>query len=248
MSQDSGSQDSGSKVNPPQEKDGKSSHFIATTSALKLVVSNPDPAWEKSSPPKLDCNNNTASFSAKVRLKGPFLYEMTVKDPSCSLGCSLFLEVLENYRDQGKRVACHFPIISGRDLNDFIAGDGALYDALMIPFQMKVLEQLFRFSAVHGAETLVIFADDDQADDLGVYYDFLTHKDRTLTSNGEQTEMRIPTGQKTFDAWLEFMGRTTRELQQALWREQKSNPTVRRYLKNQGTPILAKEVCHDKNH
>jgi hypothetical protein len=183
-------------------------------------------------------NDANASFSAKVCVKGSGLYEMALQDPSHHLKCDLFLEVEDSNQEyEGKVVICHFPNLAGEMLSDFVEEDETLYGGLMIQFQMKILEQLFLFCATHYAATLVIFADDAQADDLGIYEDFLAYQDQTLTSRGEKTEMVIPTNQQNFEAWRGFMRKTTADFQQTLWHDQNISPVIRRYLKN--------AVCQD---
>jgi len=77
-----------------------------------------------------------------------------------------------------------------------------------------------------------IYMDDTQAEGFGIYQNFLVYCDETLTGNGEQTEMVIPSDQKTFDKWLTFMNKTNLDFEQDLWREQRTNPAIRRYLKS----------------
>lgn len=216
----------------------KSSSKVACPN-LKLVVSNPLPVGIVTSQETFSGRNTDtpSSFTVNVYLKGPSLYEMTIQDPSHHLKCDLILEVEEPLDDSDAgSVICHFPTISDEALNDFVEEDETLYGMLMIQFQIQVLEQLLLFCATHYASTLVIFADDDQADALGVYQDFLTYKDQTLTHKGEKTEMVIPADQETFDAWIDFMDQINKNFHQSLWRDQKANPVIRNYLKN--SPLI----------
>jgi hypothetical protein len=70
-----------------------------------------------------------------------------------------------------------------------------------------------------------------QAEKLGIYYDFLTYYDQTLTVQGEKTEMVMPADQTTFDAWVDFMEVVTLRLRQTLWREQKTNLAIQHCLR-----------------
>lgn len=203
---------------------------------LKIVVSNPDPvgvaapSQETPSAKNLDA---PSSFTVEVRMKGPYLYEMAIHDPFHYLKGDFMLEVEEARGEGGSgSVICHFPTLSDEALNGFVEEDETLYGMLMIQFQMQVLEQLLLFCATHCASTLIIFADDAQADALGVYRDFLTYKDQTLTRKGEKTEMAIPANREAFDAWIDFMDQVNRKFQRSLWHEQKANPVIRKYLKN----------------
>lgn len=202
---------------------------------LKLVVSNPDPIEVAPSQETVSTQSVDTPFSfiAEVRVKGPYLYEMAIHDSFHHLQCDLMLEV-EKAQDEDEcgSVICHFPTISDERLNNFVKEDETLYALLMIQFQTQILEQLLLFCATHYASELVIFADDDQADALGVYHDFLTYKDQTLTHKGEKTEMVIPADCETFDAWIDFMDEINRKFQQSLWHDQKTNPAIRHYLKS----------------
>jgi hypothetical protein len=80
---------------------------------------------------------------------------------------------------------------------------------------------------------LGIFADDDQANKLEIYRDFLSHKNPTVVSRSEKTEMTIPADPQTFDAWLGFMEDTTIKFRQTLWKGQKTNPAIQHYLRLQ---------------
>jgi hypothetical protein len=132
----------------------------------------------------------------------------------------------------GETVAvCHFRVILN-EASRFLDEDEGLYGIIMLRFQMRVLEQLFMFSINHNASQLTIYMDDDQAEGFGIYDDFLSRYDETLTENGKQTEMVIPADQKTFDRWLGFMTEMNLKFEQDLWRGQRTNPAIRDYLKS----------------
>ena len=222
------SQTSEYKPNPPQNKDNKPS--ISENNqpcSLKLVISNPAllPVASAPSQPAL----SRVEFSAKVRSKGYNLFEMNIQDPFHDLGCDLILEI-EKSRGETTAV-CHFPAILNES-NKFLDEDETLYGIIVVQFQMKALEQLFLFCADHDASRLTIYMDDAQAEGFGIYHDFLSHYDETLTEKGEQTEMVIPTDRKAFDQWRAFMKKTSLAFEQDLWRGQRDNPAIRRYLKS----------------
>lgn len=210
-------------------------------SFLKLVVSNPAPLQKISPSEAVEPNKCAPFFTVDVRVKGPCLYDMAIHDPAHYLKCNLILEVEESNEDyEGGTVICHFPNLFDEELNDFVEEDETLYGALMVQFQIKILEQLLLFCATHYASTLVIFADVAQADTLGVYQDFLTYKDQRPINKGEKTEMVIPADRKTFEAWVDFMREITTNFYQILWHDQGSNPVIRRYLKSQSLVVSAK--------
>ncbi len=202
---------------------------------LQLVVSNSS-SQSLQVIPSVRNSNTTSAFTAKVRLMGPWLYEMKIQDPTYHLRCDLTLEVEEAHSEyEPGKVICHFPVISDTKLRSFVEEDETLQGMLMIQFQMKILEQLLLFCGEYSVSELIIYTDDAQAEELGIYQDFLTHQDQTLTSKGEKTEMVIPTDSDTFDEWIDFMDEVNLKIGQELWREQRFNPTIRAYLKSQSS-------------
>jgi hypothetical protein len=197
------------------------------TPHLKLIVSNPAAVQEI--PDLTQSKASNMGFSAEVQTIGLDLYEMNIQDPFHELACELFLEIEKNEGE--KAVVCHFPNILDEP-NKFLDEDETLYGTIMIQFQMKVLEQLFVFCANHQASQLSIYMDDDQAEGFGIVQDFLTHCDEAITQFGEKTEMRIFMNESTLDQWHTFMEKTNHELEQVLWRKQRSNPAIRSYLQS----------------
>lgn len=199
---------------------------------LKLVVSNSSPASSQ----KPTISNTSAapsSFAVKVWPRGPNLYEMYLEDSAYSLKCNLILEIEEPFdRVSPSSVVCYFPNIDQSALNDFVEEDETLFGMFMIQFQMKILEQLFLFCANHHASKLIIFVNDIQANELGIYQDFLAYKNETITSQGEKTELIIPADRETYDQWIDFMREVDQKFRQTLWREQKCNLALRQYLKS----------------
>ena len=181
--------------------------------------------------------NRRPSFRAEVYVKGANLYVMEAQDLAHFLACELVLEIQEseaNLKDS-RDVICHFPKIADAQFRKFVWDDSTLYEILMGVFQMNIMEQLLAFCATHHAASLVIFADDDQANELGIYRNFLTHKNPTFTPKNEKAEITIPADQKTFDAWLDFMEEVTIKCRQTLWRDQKTNPAIQHYLRSQAS-------------
>ncbi len=109
--------------------------------------------------------------------------------------------------------------------------DETLYDIITIKFQMKVMEQLLMFRIDHNASELSIYMDNEQNEGFGIYQEFLSRYGEYPAENRAQAEIVISANPKTFADWNAFMKETNVELEQDLWREQKSNPAIRRYLK-----------------
>jgi hypothetical protein len=198
---------------------------------LKLVVSNPPLTQNAQSP--LQSKTPKTEFTVEVKNRGPYLYEMAIYEPSHYLECTLTIEIEES-RDGLKpgQVICHFATIEDESLRDFVEEDETLYGMIMVQFQMKVLEQLLLFCGKHYVSQLILYTDDRQAEQLGVYEAFLIDQNQPLSMRGEKTEMVIPVNPKIFADWLNFMAQTTVKFMQELWREQPSNPIIRDYLKS----------------
>lgn len=208
---------------------------------LKLIVSNAEPC-AKALPQALTPPENLQGFTAEVRYKGPSLYLMSVQDPSHYLSCDLPLEIEGDHPGSADRaVICHFPSIESDQLCTFICDDESLYGMTMIQFQMKILEQLFLFCATHYASKLIIYTDDDQANELEIYREFLSHEGPVMTGQsitgqattdkGSQTEMIISADPKTVEDWIAYKDMVTLKFRQALWQDQRSNPIIKQYLK-----------------
>ncbi|MCE3230495.1 MAG: hypothetical protein K0R52_423 [Alphaproteobacteria bacterium] len=224
---------------PPSTQHKKPPRSKKKAPKLKLVVSNPPPAQEKALPSQPASSKGGVTVNIKKR--GLDFYEMTIQDLSHALECDLTLEIEgELAQPASRNVICHFPAILLQEGNRLMREDELLYGLVMVQFQMEILEHLLRFCAKQGASHLIIYIDDDQVEGFGIYQDFLVHQDPTLTKNGEQTELVIPTNKETIDKWMVFMKATTLGFEQELWCEQRSNPVIRQYLKSR----QEKETVH----
>jgi hypothetical protein len=170
-------------------------------------------------------------FAAIVRLSGPNLYIMQVQDTAHYLNCDLTLEIEESpHKGEPKTVVCHFPEILDEQLNTFIWEDETLYAIVLIQFQMKLMKELLIFCKNHHVSRLVIYPDDAQTEDFGIFQDFLIVEDLKCDEEDDKTKMVIPTTPETYDNWIEFMYEANLRFQQTLWRNQRKNPAIRHYL------------------
>lgn len=168
-------------------------------------------------------------FHAKVTYKGPNLYEIEANDLSHYLKCCLALEIEQNQERTGE-VICHFPQISDEKLNAFIWEDDTLYAITMIQFQMRILKEIFQFCLNHYADRLVIFLNEQQAEDFEIYQDFLLYEDEIQSKDDQMTKMVFPADKDTYEDWLDFMNQATLRFQQILWQHHRKNPAIRHYL------------------
>ena len=132
---------------------------------------------------------------------------------------------------KAKSFAIFSPLIE-EPLNTLVMGNETLFDLILIQFQMRVMEQLLLFCSEQCASELTLYMDNEQAEKFGIYDSFLAYQGKTLTVNGEQTEMIMPADQETLDTWIEFMDKISRDFRQMLWKEERTNPVIPFYLKS----------------
>lgn len=224
---------------PPcsQERDMAVYHTV-NYAALEGMASHsriPIPPSPKTNLPLQHANANTcAPFTADIQSKGPNLYVLVAQDVAHSLSCEIPLEIQES-KDQGAMketgVACHFPKMMDKQLKERIMHDVTLYGVIMITFHLKLMEQLLLFSIDHQTRSLSIFADDDQADGLEIYRQFLAQQDQPTILEPDRATLTIPINQETINDWKDFMEMMHLKIRQILWREQKANPVIQNYLR-----------------
>jgi hypothetical protein len=172
-------------------------------------------------------------FSAHIHPKGPLLYIMTAKDPSHYLDCELTLEIESNQNESNSSVViCHFPKILDEQLACLIEDDDTLFGIILIHFQMKIFEQLLLFCTHHYASSLIIYADDATAGDLGVYRDFLTFWEQNVPENEGSSELVVPISQEIYADWMNYMNELCLKFRQTLWQDQRKNLAIKNYLKS----------------
>jgi hypothetical protein len=200
---------------------------------LKLVVS--QTTNKTNSPVQSRDSGKSISnepFSVLVTPKGPFLYSMTVQDPTHFLNCELIIEIeASKHNDSLNTVICHFPQILDEDLFNFVEEDEILLGIIMIQFQMKILTHLLNFCMTHYATNLIIYPDDTYNDYLGIYREFLS-VDGHAYEKDAHAEVELPINQQIIDDWASFMDHINLKFRQSLWRDQRRNQAIKNYLKH----------------
>lgn len=205
-------------------------------SYLKLVVSD-------SQPVPTACEEETTSFdgtsnqgfSAQIRKRGGSLYTLVARDPAHHLECSIDLEVQENPKGlKPPSVICRFPDMPAEGLYKIVGEDETLLGMVLIQFQLKVLESILLFCAEHLAIKLLVYTTYITEEDhvLGVYSNLATREDVVHTQDGDKVQITMPAGSRTFDKLVDLMDDVRLRFTQGLWREQRTNPVIRRYLKS----------------
>lgn len=178
--------------------------------------------------------NKWLPFTAEVQNKGQNLYVLVTQDAAHCLSCELALEIQKKGGQKGSKeieVICHFPVIMDGQLKEKIGHDLTLHGVIMIGFHLKFMEQLLQFCIDHQAKSLSLFADDDQADGLEIYRQFLAQQDQSIPTPPHGATLAFPISQGIVRDWKGFMDLMASKFRQALWREQKGNPMIQNYLR-----------------
>lgn len=203
-------------------------------SHLRLVVSNPAPSplQEEETLPKVNTGNG---FTAQIRKKGDNLYTFMARDPAHWLDCRFDLKLHEDEEDlEPMTVTCHFPDMPSEILFDMVGEDETLLGILHIQFQVKVLEKLLLFCSDQTASYLFVYTSHIPEEDhaLGIYSTLAAYEGLVPTLTGNKVQIAIPTTTESYDKLLDLMDRLNRDFRQTLWQEQRTSPTIRKYLKS----------------
>ena len=208
-------------------------------SHLRLVVSNPEPMLAQEE--DLFQDGPDVGFTVKFYKEG-VCDVLKACDHFHRLRCRMLLEI-DDQEAHGKippsrSVICNFPHILGKDYNEFeelnnhTKGGEDLFGMILIQFQMKLLEQMLLFASDHDASTLVIHTNNaEESDALGLYQRLAAYVDKVPTDSGAREQLVIPINQKTFDKLIDLIDEVNQKFRRGLWREQRNNLFIRRYLK-----------------
>jgi hypothetical protein len=79
---------------------------------------------------------------------------------------------------------------------------------------------------------LILTVDDSCNEAIEIYRNFITSETQVSTEKGIQTQIVISTNQVAYDDLIDFIEKIDHDFHQTLWRHQKENPSMRRYLKS----------------
>lgn len=213
---------------------------------LKLVVNNNQPSCRKV--PFHGNEAKVASFPSPLQnsLLINFhqlcenLYAFNVYDFEHKLDCKMNVDIRESYASpQGEqaeegylvpRAFCNFPHIDVRRLAEKVSWDEYLQGAVMVQFQLKILEQLLLCCDEKDATHVVLTLNNDNYDDLEIYRHFAISEKQVSTEAGEQMEIVISTDIETYDELVDFMDAFDADFKKTLWRNQRHSPAFRKYL------------------
>ena len=183
-----------------------------------------------------------------VRLNEGFMVEVTAceelgnyfvraRDSSKHLECELLLTTGIDRSDRA--ASCYFPTILDDKMFTVASGNQMLCDALLTQFHIKIIEQLLLFCGTHNAKALVVFSD-QQSLPFPVEEAFIREAKIVATQDGAKLMLVMPIGKKILKEWIKFMDRVNENIMRALWKSQRSSPTIKQYLKSQAIQKGAK--------
>ena len=179
------------------------------------------------------------SFTLHIHQTDVNLYKVVTEDPSHFLRDELILEVQERQRDLEasplKEAICHFGKMDDSSLRTLISDNPTLYKIIMQTFYMKILDHVLSFCRDQDISTLVIFSDDPEwtipeGNVLEIYLELVHPLIHLFPLKEEKDKIIISLNSKIMEMWCTLRDTTNLKFQQTLWREQKTNPLIRRYL------------------
>jgi hypothetical protein len=168
-------------------------------------------------------------FTAEVRKRSPYSFAMVAHDSFHYLRCELPLEFEKS--EGTLSLVCQFPEICDEELSEFVEEDETLLGMTLVQFQMQILEHLFAFCAVQNVENLIIRTTEEQFAGLGIYEEFIKYVDQIPTKQGMDVEITILVHSNSLTECGEFMDNMIMQFRKTLWKEQRTNPAIRDYLK-----------------
>jgi hypothetical protein len=214
---------------------------------LKLIIDNTHHAQERlsqqescfyqivTSPPE------PQAIATDIREISKNIFVFRAQDIENELRVEMYLELKQAYIHYNQNlsetplehtIVGDFPYISADELNESLLGDEYLHGALMIIFQMSLLEQLLLVCEEKGAEYILLNFCERTFDYLNIFRRFSISEKQINNSHGERIQITIPADTQIYDDIIDFMDEFKADFCRVLWREQKSNFSLRQYLKS----------------
>ena len=174
-------------------------------------------------------------------------YRIRAQDPWHELACELILETKQTLRfpegvpdgspeEDGFYVPVlsgEFPALQASGLDKKTLGDVYLQNMVVMQFLVKMMEQLLLFCEDKDAVTLSLGFNEQNNDYVEVYRGYFNEEAICYTSKGKWTRIGIPTSLEVYDEVIDFIDHIEQDFRSTLWREQRFNPVIRQYLKEQ---------------
>lgn len=170
------------------------------------------------------------------------IYIVRFQDTFHELSCEFALELKESFvpsegETEGSFIqpvlVGNFPSIDIQRFQQKILWDEYLQGMILIQFQLKILEKLLLFCENKQASYLLLTFNEANKDYLEIYQCFIISEEEILSTDGEQTEITIPSDVSAYDNLIDLIEEVDHKFRKTLWREQRVNPIYRHYLKSQ---------------
>ena len=229
------SNDFDSESNSPQDEANKPLSCEADAPEkkpchLRLVVSNPPANLKAEEEKPLEPSEAPlpkTDFSVKLSKLGK-VYKMVIHDHFHDLENEFHLDI-ERYNGR-KVVTCQFPNIMEK-VEGYMDCDESLYGVIAVQFQLTVLKQLFLFCRKFRVPMMTLYMDNELAQKLEVYDNFLADYDDALSVGDEESQMDFETHRHAFSVFRKYFKESLHKMEQGLWHDQRENPVIRDYLK-----------------
>lgn len=182
-------------------------------------------------------NLSITSFLSGLKAISPNLFSFRAYDTDHKLACELILETKESYlhfyspsnHHLMPVVTCDYPCI---DIPHQTQSRNETLESLkLIWFQLHILEQLFLLCESNGVGHLILNFGEYNYDYIEVYQDFAVSQRQLITSQGEQTELVIPTTEKVYDKVINLMDEIEQDFRQILRNNPQNKHVFQEYLK-----------------
>jgi hypothetical protein len=214
---------------------------------LKLIINNTHHAQERLSqrenhfyqiatnPPE------SPAIATDIREISKNIFVFRAQDIENELGLEMYLELKQAYIHDNQNhveaplehiISGDFPYISIDKFDDLILCDEYLHGALMVIFQMSLLEQLLLFCEENKAAYIVLNFCERTFDYLNIFRRFSIFEKQINHPHSERIQITIPADAQTYDDVVDFIDEFKVDFCRVLWREQKRNFSLRQYLKS----------------
>jgi len=169
------------------------------------------------------------------------IYIARFQDTFHELSCEFTLELKESFvpsEDETEEsfiqpvLVGNFPSIDIQRFQQKILWDEYLQGMILIKFQLKILEKLLLFCEDKKAPYLFLTFNEANQDYLEIYQCFIISEEENLSTDGELTEITIPSDVSVYDDLIDLTNEVDHKFRKTLWGEQRVNPTFRHYLKS----------------
>jgi hypothetical protein len=144
---------------------------------------------------------------------------------------TMSMEIVKDDNHMGKTLICQFPNIDIESLSVFVDDDDYLIGAILVHFQMNIMNELLRFCKLRGIENLIVKVDTFSLEGLAIYEDISCSRVAMVGAQEPITKICINVTEEILDDWQTSIDITLQETKMALWRDQAKNVSIRNYLK-----------------